>query len=588
MKQNIAQYLSQALDKLKKQGELPADLDAKIQVENTRDKKFGDFSSNIAMVLAKSLGKKPQELAQQIIFALPQTEKIHQATVAGPGFINFFVNENSFLNTINNILNQQQAYGRSQIGSGEKILVEFVSTNPNGPLHVGHGRGAAYGATVANLLEATGFDVHREYYVNDAGRQMDIVTVSIWLRYLELFGKQLPFPVAGYKGDYVNDIAKILKIKYDKQFYIDSEKIFNNLPKDAKDPDSEQKEIYIDVLVARTKELLGEKNYKTIFAEGLEYILADIRSDLAAFGVTFQTWFHESSLFKSGELQRGIEMLRKGGYLYEKNGATWFRSSDFGDEKDRVVIRENKTPTYFASDIAYHLSKFERGFSRAIDIFGSDHHGYAPRVRAFLKAVNIDPNRLCVLLVQFAILYRGKERVSMSTRGGTFVTLRELREEVGNDAARFFYVMRKPEQHLDFDLELAKAQSVDNPVYYIQYAYARVCSVFRQMEVKEFNWDKKNGLNHLELLTTDNEKALIQKLSEYPELIERAALSYAPHLLVHYLQELANLFHAYYNSEQFLVPDNNLRDARLCLICATQQVIFNGLTLLGVSSPEVM
>lgn len=588
MKQQIIELLNQSIANLKQQGDLPQEIDAKVQIEPTRDKKFGDFATNIAMVLAKSVGKKPQELAKNIIAALPTSNKIRKAEVAGPGFINFFISENAFLSVINEILSQEKEFGRSQIGKGEKILVEYVSTNPTGPLHVGHGRGAAYGATVSNLLATTGFSVEREYYVNDAGRQMDILTISIWLRYLELFGAKLSFPIASYKGGYVVDIAKDLKTKYADKFYVDPATIFKDLPEDAKDSESEQKEIYIDALILRSKKLLGEKPYKEIFQLGLKKILDDIHNDLQEFGVEFDSWFHESTLFDSGALQRGIDKLQQAGYLYEKNGAIWFKSSEFGDEKDRVVIRENKTPTYFASDIAYHLNKFERGFSRAIDIFGSDHHGYAPRVRAFLKAVDIDPQRLCVLLVQFAILYRGKERVSMSTRGGTFVTLRELRDEVGNDAARFFYIMRKPDQHLDFDLELAKAQSNDNPVYYIQYAHARVCSVFRQLEVKQYSWYKEQGLKNLQLLSNSQEQALIQKLADYPEIIERAALSYEPHVLAHYLQELANYFHTYYNSEKFIVEEDNLRNSRLCLIAATRQVIANGLSLLGVSAPEVM
>lgn len=559
-----------------------------VQIEPAKEKKFGDFASNVALVLAKKTGQKPRDLAEKIIAKLPASEKIAKVEIAGAGFINFFLSDSAFQNILPEILSQGAAFGTSNLGNATSIHLEFVSCNPTGPLHVGHGRGAAYGASVANLLETIGFKVHREYYVNDAGRQMDILAVSIWLRYLELFSAKLQFPKAGYKGEYVIDIAKQLKGKYADGFQKSVEELYQNLPEDAVDDGGGDKEAYIDALIVRTKQLLGDEDYRTIFSFGLEQILDDIREDLAEFGVQFQTWFHESSLWQNGALERGIAILDGKGALYKKDNAIWFRATDYGDEKDRVVVRENGTPTYFASDIAYHLNKFERGFDRAIDIFGADHHGYAPRIKAFLKATDNDPSKLLVLLVQFAVLYRGKEKVQMSTRSGEFVTLRELRQEVGNDAARFFYIMRKAEQHLDFDLELAKAQSSDNPVYYIQYAHARISSVFRQLEVKNWQWDKAQGLLHLTQLTLPHERNLLQCLAWYPELIEDAALNYEPHILAHYLQELANYFHAYYNAQQFLIEDAPLRNARLCLIAATRQIIANGLRLLGVSAPDVM
>lgn len=587
MKQYLVDLVNQAIKKLQQIGELPAELEPQIQIDPTRDKQFGDYATNIALSLAKSAKQKPRELASKIVAQLPKSDKILKIDIAGPGFINFYLSANAFYSVIPDILTAGKDYGHSQIGNGKRIHMEYVSSNPTGPLHVGHGRGAAYGATVADLLEAIGYQVHREYYVNDAGRQMDIVTVSIWLRYLEKFGEKFPFPAAGYKGDYIINIAKELKIKYRNKFSKPIKEIFADLPKDSEVEGSKEKEIYIDALIQRAKQLLG-KDFNIISELGLKNILEDMHDDLAEFGVTFQNWFHESSLIKDGALQRTLDKLKQTKHLYEKDGALWFRATDFGDEKDRVVIRENGQPTYFATDMAYHFNKFERNFDQLVDIFGSDHHGYAPRVKAFLQAVNFPVNKLIILLVQFAILYRGKEKISMSTRAGTFVTLRELRNEVGNDAARFFYVMRKPDQHLDFDLELAKSQSSDNPVYYIQYAHARICSVFRQMEVKNFRWDKALGLQNLASLTESHEKDLLRCLAQYQDVVITAATQYEPHILAHYLQELANYFHAYYNSQQFLVEDEKLRNARLALIMATKQVLANGLNLLGVSAPKVM
>ncbi|MCP4044213.1 MAG: arginine--tRNA ligase, partial [Gammaproteobacteria bacterium] len=461
-----------------------------------------------------------------------------------------------------------------------------VSANPTGPLHVGHGRGAAYGATIADLLAAVGYQVHREYYVNDAGRQMDILAASMWLRYLGLCGEEIAFPGNGYRGDYVWDIAATLHREHGAAYQVDGAAVTADLPPD--EADGGDKELYIDAVIGRARELLGENRYRFVFELALNTILEDIRDDLGKFGVIYEEWFSERSLTESGAVNRAIERLRSGGRLYEKEGAIWFRSSDYGDEKDRVVVRENGQNTYFASDIAYHMDKLERGFERVIDVWGADHHGYVPRIRAALEALGDDPSRLDVLLVQFANLYRGGEKVPMSTRSGEFVTLRQLRKEVGRDAARFYYVMRKCEQHLDFDLDLARSQSADNPVYYVQYAHARVCSVMRQLEEKGMERDGQRGAEHLELLTEEHEQALFANLSRYPEVVEAAAISHEPHQLVHYLRELANDFHTYYNAHQFLVSGPELRDARLNLILATRQVIANGLGLLGVTAPEAM
>ncbi|VAX06910.1 Arginyl-tRNA synthetase [hydrothermal vent metagenome] len=578
--------LQQALQSLKQSGALPDDANPSIQVERTRDSAHGDFASNLAMMLAKPARKKPRDIAEDLVAALPASETVIKIEIAGPGFINFYLSPQAFQAVVPTILEAGDNFGRSTQGAGKRVQVEFVSANPTGPLHVGHGRGAAYGATVADLLAAMGYDVHREYYVNDAGRQMDILAASVWLRYLELAGEELPFPVNGYKGDYVWDVAAKLHRENGDRFRHAWSEITAKLPDD--ECDGGDKEKYIDALITQAKDLLGADDYRFVFDTGLDYILADIRDDLSHFNVNYEHWFSERSLTETGAVTRAVERLEKSGHVYEKDGAKWFRSSDFGDEKDRVLVRDNGQSTYFASDIAYHMDKLERGFERVIDIWGADHHGYVPRVKAAMQAVGDDPDKLDVLLVQFAVLYRGGEKMQMSTRSGQFVTLRELRKEVGSDAARFFYVMRKCEQHMDFDLELAKSRSNDNPLYYIQYAHARVASVFRQLEEKQLSYDKASGLQQLAKLTEKHEQVLLSRLSRYPEVLEAAALNHEPHQLAHYLRELANDYHTYYNAHQFLVNDNDLRQARLVLIQAVKQVIANGLGLLGVSAPDSM
>ena len=586
MKHILEQLVRQALDTLKNSGSLPAETEVPVHIERTRDKAHGDYACNVAMMLAKPARRAPRDIAQALIDALPDAAEIDKVEIAGPGFINFFLNAAVQYQHIDSILDQADAYGRSQLGAGKPVQVEFVSANPTGPLHVGHGRGAAYGAAVADLLEAVGFKVHREYYVNDAGRQMDILGTSVWLRYLDLCGEQLSFPSNGYKGDYIWDIAATIHREHGDAYRHPADVVFSNIPDD--EPAGGDKEIHIDALIARARELLGEQDYTRIFDTGLDTILDDIRRDLEDFGITYQDWFRERSLTRSGKVERTIERLKASGHTYEKGGALWFRSTDYGDEKDRVIVRENGATTYFASDIAYHADKLERGFERVIDIWGADHHGYVPRVKAAMQALGDDASKLDVLLVQFAILYRNGEKAQMSTRSGEFVTLRELREEVGNDAARFFYVMRKSEQHMDFDLDLAKSQSSDNPVYYIQYAHARVCSVMRQLEEKQLQWDREQGAAHYSKLNEQQELDLINRLGRYPEVLETAALNHDPHQLTHYLRELANHFHTYYNAHTFIVDDAALRNARCNLIQATRQVIHNGLSLLGVSAPETM
>ncbi len=586
MKKHLEQLIGQALERMKKEGVLPADLPAAAQIERTRDKRHGDFASNVAMILAKTARRRPRDLAELIVARLPASNQLIKVEIAGAGFINFFLSESAFTAVVGEILAAGEEYGRSKLGEGRRVQVEFVSANPTGPLHVGHGRGAAYGATVADLLQAVGFDVHREYYVNDAGRQMDILAVSVWLRYLELCGEEIPFPASGYLGDYVWDIAATLHREHGEAYHMPGNEAMGNLPADQ--PQGGDKEAHVDALILRARELLGENRYRFVFELALSTILEDIRDDLANFGVVYDEWFSERSLTESGAVNRAVERLRHQEKLYEKGGALWFRSTEFGDEKDRVIVRDNGQTTYFASDIAYHMDKLERGFARVIDVWGADHHGYVPRVKAALQALGDDPKRLDVLLVQFANLYRGGEKVQMSTRSGEFVTLRQLRKEVGRDAARFFYVMRKCEQHLDFDLDLAKAQSSDNPVYYVQYAHARICSVERQLKEKGLHRDQERGNDSLGLLNESHEQALLASLTRYPEVLESAARLHEPHQLAHYLRELAYEFHTYYNAHQFLVDEDALRDARLNLIQAVGQTIRNGLTLLGVSAPESM
>ena len=586
MKHHIENLIAAALSSLEATGALPPGHGTAITIDHTKSKEHGDFASNIALVLAKQVRAKPRDLAEKIVNALPGSEKISKVEIAGPGFINFFLSAGAYHAVVREILDQREAFGRSGTGAGRKVQMEFVSANPTGPLHVGHGRGAAYGATLANLLDAVGFQVHREYYINDAGRQMDILATSVWLRYLELCGEKFDFPANGYKGDYVYDIGATLHRENGDKYRRASAKIFENIPPD--EPKGGDKETHIDALIERAKSLLGPATYRQVFDLGLNVILDDIRQDLEEFGVTYDQWFSERALVEGGGAERAVERLKKSGHVYEKEGALWFRATDYGDEKDRVVVRENGQKTYFAHDIAYHMDKLERGFDRVIDIWGADHHGYVPRIKAALAAIGDDPERLHVLLVQFAILYKDGKRMQMSTRSGEFVTLRELRHEVGNDAARFFYVLRKCEQHMNFDLDLAKSQSNDNPVFYVQYAHARIHSVFRQMKEKGFAHDPANGDRQLARLTEPHELLLFERLARYPEVLEAAALAYEPHQLAYYLRELAYDFHTYYGAHTFLVDDAALRDARLNLTVATRQVIANGLKLLGVSTPESM
>jgi len=538
------------------------------------------------MRLAKAARQNPRKLAAELVAAIPAHDAVARVEIAGAGFINFFLHPDSYQREVGRILAAGSGYGRSMRGAGATAMVEFVSANPTGPLHVGHGRHAAYGATLANLLEATGYAVKREYYINDAGRQMEILAASTWLRYLELCGEHFAFPANGYRGDYLVAIAAQIKADHGLDLHHPAAGVFAGLPPD--EPAGGDKDQYIDALIARARALLGGERFRRVLDGALDGILADIRADLAEFGVHFDTWFSERSLAEDGSVDRALAQLQSAGHAYLKDGALWFRSTDYGDEKDRVMVRDNGIKTYFASDIAYIFNKLQRGFRHLVYVWGADHHGYITRLRAGLTALGGPPECFEVRLVQFVTLFRGGEKAQMSTRSGEFVTLRELRREVGNDAARLFYVMRSNDQHLDFDLELATQRSNDNPVYYIQYAHARVASVLRQLRERSLVHDVANGEAHRGALTAPQELQLIKRLAQYPETVELAALQRAPHALVHYLRDLANDFHTNYSAHQFIVEDAGLRDARLNLARAAQTVLRNGLELLGVSAPDTM
>ena len=571
-KVHIAELLQAALKSV-----APDHGDVAILIERPKQAAHGDFASNLALQLARALRASPRDIAQRLVQELPRSRWVEAVEIAGAGFINFRLAALAKTSVVQEALRRAADFGRSTLGADKKTQVEFVSANPTGPLHVGHGRGAAYGASLAALLAYAGYPVTREYYVNDAGRQMDILALSCWLRYLEMLGQQIDFPANAYQGDYVVDMARQVHAAHSARY------VHPVTALEGATPAASNADAHLDDLIRLAKQLLGE-GWHYIHQHVLTEQLADCRADLEEFGVHFDVWFSERSLYDTGMVHKAIAALDKAGHLYQQDGATWFRSTAFGDEKDRVVQRDNGLHTYFASDIAYHLNKLERGFEKIIDIWGADHHGYIARVKGALQALGCDVARLDVALVQFVSLWHGQERASMSTRAGEYVTLRQLRQDVGNDACRFFYLLRKPEQALDFDLELAKSQSNDNPVYYVQYAHARVCSVLQQ-------WGGDTAtLTDAEfaLLTGERELALCARLAAFPELIVDAAAEYAPHTIAFYLRETAAEFHSYYNAERILVDDPALRLARLALAVAVRQVLKNGLAILGVSAPESM
>ena len=574
-RQHLAGLLRSALASV-----APEQHHAEIILERPKQASHGDFASNLAMQLARELKTNPRQIAERLVRELPSSPAVAKVATAGAGFINFTLTTAARTAVVRTVLAAGHDFGRGP-ANRVKLQVEFVSANPTGPLHVGHGRGAAYGASLASLLAFAGYEVMREYYVNDAGRQMDILAVSAWLRYLELFDEPVPFPPNAYQGGYVREMAEQVKQAHGDRYVHPAEAVIACLPPEGEG--EEAAEARLDGLILAGKDLLGE-DWAYIHDHVLNEQLADCRSDLEAFGVHFDVWFSERSLFETGMVARAVAALEKSGHVYQQDGAKWFSSTAFGDEKDRVVQRENGLYTYFASDIAYHLNKFERGFARVIDVWGADHHGYVPRVKGALSASGADADRLDVALVQFVSLFRNGQKVAMSTRSGDYVTLRQLCAEVGNDACRFFYMLRKCDQALDFDLDLAKSQSNDNPVYYVQYAHARICSVLAQ-------WDgDQAALARVDLasLRHEREHALCARLAEFPDLIQIAARDYGPHALAFYLKDLAGDFHGWYNAERLLVDDQSTREARLALALATRQVLQNGLSLLGVSQPVSM
>jgi arginyl-tRNA synthetase len=593
MKDHLQHLLREALTALSADTLAGIELPAELPIERTRDPKNGDFASNVSLQLAKPAGRKPRELAELIVAKLPASAQVLKVEIAGPGFINFFLSGAASQAVVREVLEKGAAFGRSHAGQGKKVLVEFVSANPTGPMHVGHGRGAAYGDTVANLLDAAGFKVTREYYINDAGRQVDILAVSLWLRYLEQFGETIAFPQRGYPADYIRNSAANLKAAQGERFRRPAAGITDDLPIDPANREGAsdeqkilvkaQQECYLDALIVRAKQLLGD-DYQPLQDAALKDQLSAIRTTLDDFGVHFDHWTSERALVDSGKAQETIRRLRTSGHVFEQDGAQWLRTTDFGDEKDRVLFKADGSATYFCNDIAYHLDKLDRGFDSMLDVWGADHHGYIARVRGALEALTGRKDVLNVQLIQFVTLSSGR----MGKRSGNFVTFNDLINEAGKDATRFFYLLRGNEQHLEFDIELARSQSNENPVFYVQYAHARICSVERQMREKGFAYDAGQALASLERLTESHEQALLTRLARYPEVVEQAALQYAPHALVHFLRDLADDFHSYYNAHVFLVEDAPLRNARLALVWATRQVLRNALALLGVSAPGSM
>ena len=585
MKNDLIRILKAALKEIGKENGIDFS-NKKVSIQENKEKAHGDYASNLAMVIAKDLSQSPKEVAEKITSLLPSEEWIEKVNIAGPGFINFYLKKDTHNEVLMRIEESAKSFGSNNSGNGERVLIEYVSSNPTGPLHVGHGRGAAFGSVLSELLRIVGYKVDEEYYVNDHGRQMNILTISTWLRYLQQNGQELEFSKKGYQGEYVEQLAKeLLKEESTKYNLKENESDLQELLQ------SQETEEDLDNLIKWGKSFLQE-NFEEIREFSLRAIMISIKEDLKLFGVNHNLWFNESSMYfnKVGlpDIDKSIKLLDDSGFLYEKEEALWFKSTEFGDDKDRVVKRANGDNTYFASDISYHLDKYDRGYKRIINVWGADHHGYLPRVSAAMEALGKNQDMLEVVFIQFANLLRNGEKVSMSTRGGEFITLMELIEEVSSEAARFFYINRKADQHLDFDLDLAKSQTKDNPLYYIQYAHARICGVFETLKKEGRKLNQDLGLDNLDLLNLDKEIEIQKMLLQYPEVISRAAKHSEPHLICYYLKDLSGLFHSYYNSERFLVDNDKLMNSRLFLLKGTKQVISNGLEILGIAAPESM
>ena len=554
MKRTLVALLERAIKTGVEAGELPATAPPFIEVELTKDPGHGDYASNIAMIIASQVRKNPREIAKVLSERIEDPERmIEKVEIAGPGFMNFFVREGVLNQLLGEVEREGESYGSSDLGKGGRVQVEFVSANPTGPLHIGHARGAVVGDVMANILAAVGYRVSREYYINDAGNQMNNLGKSVFLRYRELLGEKMEFPEGCYRGDYIRDLAAEL-LKRDGDRHLDG------------DP---------------------EKVTRLFTDYAGNAILEGIKEDLGAFGVGFDLYFSERELYREDGVERLLQTLEERGFLYREGDALWFRTTSFGDEKDRVVIRKNGEPTYFAADIAYHRNKFLRGFETVIDIWGADHHGYIPRMSAAVQALGYKKEALKVILVQLVNLLREGKPVAMSTRTGEFVTLREVVDEVGKDAARYNFLMRRSDSHLDFDLELAKRQSNENPVYYVQYAHARICSIIRMAAGRGIDVPVFNQVDP-GLLKLPEEINLIKAILRFPDVVEGAALTLEPHRLTFYLNDLAAGFHSYYNRNKVVSDDGALTAARLFLVRSVLTVLKNALKMLGVSAPEKM
>jgi len=552
LRKKIAEAIGGALKKCAGKG-LP-DVDVPfIEVEATKDTSHGDFATNVAMVLASKMKMNPRKIAEQITENFDKGEVIEKIEIAGPGFINFFVKELVWPSLLEAVDQNGVDYGKVDLGRGKKVQVEFVSANPTGPLHIGHARGAVVGDVLARLLRACGYSVSREYYINDAGNQMNNLGKSVYLRLRELLGETLDFPETCYKGDYIKDLAGEILQKEGKAILEKSE----------------------EELIPTFTDFAGQA------------ILEGIKEDLRIFGVLFDRYFSERELYKNDGVMGLLQELESKGFVYREDNTSWFRTTQFGDEKDRVVVRQNGDPTYFAADIAYHKNKFERGFDTVIDIWGADHHGYIPRMQACVQALGYPKEALQIVLVQLVNLLREGKPIAMSTRSGQFDTLRQVVDEVGTDAARYNFLMRRSDSHLDFDLELAKKQSNENPVYYVQYAHARICSILRLAKERDYAIPRYEDVD-LSCISLPEEIALVKTLSAFPEVVEGAASTLEPHRLTFYLNDLAGQFHSYYNKNKVLTEDRSQSTARLFLMKSIRMVFANALDILGVSAPEKM
>ncbi len=552
MKTVIKQIIHDALEKAQQAGELELPSFPEIVVEKPKDEKMGDFSTNIGMTLAKSERKNPKTIAESVARHLKSGD-LSKVEVAGPGFINIKMSQEFFLKRLRNAVSQGENFGSSDSGQGTKVMIEFVSANPTGPLHVGHGRGAAVGDCLARIMKKAGYDLSTEYYINDVGNQMNFLGRSTWLRYRELKGEEIEFPEDHYRGDYIKDIAQeVIDQKGDVFLNKSEEECIPFFRRFAKDN-----------------------------------ILKGIKKDLSEFRVNFDNWFSEESLYEDKSVENAVDWLKGQGHIYEKDGAVWLKSSAFDDDKDRVIVKQTGERTYFCSDIAYHQNKINRGFKKLINLMGADHHGYVPRMEAVLEAMGYDKKIFKILLVQFVSLLRAGEKVSMSTRSGEFETLEDVVSEVGVDATRYFFLMRSSDTHLDFDLELAKKETPDNPVFYIQYAHARICSIFRAAEENGVIWDSSAGVD-LAPLNEDEEFAIIQAILSFPEVVEKSARALEVHRISHYLLDLVSRFHGYYSRHRVISDDKLLTQARLFLLDALRITIRNGFELMGISSPEKM